>query len=77
MFDKFLISISLGKFAHISFLVVESSSSVRLISAFAHKPLILLLGVLGALLACKNSVNSNGACCFSCGKVLMATINVF
>ena len=59
---------SLRKFAHISFLVVESSSSVRLISVFAHKPLILLFGVLDAVLACKNSANSNSDCCFSVGK---------
>ena len=55
---------------------MASSSSVRLISAFAHKPLMLLLGALGAVLACKNSANSNNACCFSVGRVLMTAIKV-
>ena len=48
---------------------------MRLISAFAHKPLTLLLGVLSAVLACKTSANSNSACCFSVGKVLITAIN--
>lgn len=49
---------------------------MRLIYAFADKPLMLLLGVLVAVLACKNSAKSNSACCFSGGKVLMIAINV-
>lgn len=49
---------------------------MRLISAFAHKPLMFLLGALEVVLACKNSANSNSACCFSVGRVLMTAINV-